>query len=232
LRAHLRATQKQFVWGATSGRGVLESRAISIPDRLGKSNEELSAIAATVASAAQQKAAVSGDLARVDYTFDGLDAWPEPDVDPDARAFFEDRFGVQNAHLLFLGRPQYSVVAVMIRSLKADSVVDVISTQAKEAADQCSGTRPALIALHLIDEISRPDLQTMLKTSNGMHAVTHAVFKGGTRLHVDSVAFTVPQVARTDGAGAKWLSGDLVILNNPEPRFPCPDVRSIFRAAQ
>jgi hypothetical protein len=205
---------------------------ISIPDRLGKSNEELSAISATVASAPQQKAPASGNFARVDYTFDGLDAWPEPDINPDARAFFEDRFGVQNANLLFLGRSRYSVVAVMIRSLKADSVVDAISTQAKEAADQCSGTRPALIALHLIDEISRSDLQTMLKTSNGLHAIAHAVFKGGRRLHVDSVAFTVPQVARTGGVGAKWLSGDLVILNNPEPRFPCPEVRSIFRASQ
>jgi hypothetical protein len=111
-------------------------------------------------------------------------------------------------------------------------VVDAISAQAKEAADQCSGTRPALIALHLIDEISRSDLQTMLKTSNGLHAITHAVFKGGKRLHVDSVAFTVPQVARTDGCGAKWLSGDLIMLNNPEPLFPSTEIRSIFRPAQ
>jgi hypothetical protein len=205
---------------------------ITIPDRLGKSTDELSGIAATVSSATQQKAAASGDHARVDYTFDGLDAWPEPDTDPDARSFFEQRFGVQNANLMFLGRSRFSVVAIMIRSLRADSVVDAISAQAKEAADQCSGTRPALIALHLIDEISRSDLQTMLKTSNGLHAITHAVFKGGKRLHVDSVAFTVPQVARTDGCGAKWLSGDLIMLNNPEPLFPSTEIRSIFRPAQ
>jgi len=120
----------------------------------------------------------------------------------------------------------------MIRSAKADTVVDTISAQAKEAADQCSGTRPALIALHLIDEIDRSDLQTILKTSNGLHAITHAVFKGGKRLHVDSVAFTVPQVSRTDGLGANWLSGDLIILNNPQPLFPCDEIRSIFRPAQ
>jgi len=204
---------------------------ITIPDRLGKSNEELSSIAASLALAAQQKAPASGSHARVDYIFDGLGVWPEPNTSPDARSFFEQRFGVQNAHLLFFGRSGFSVVAVMIKSEKADSVVDAISAQAKEAADQCSGTRPALIALYLIDEINRADLQAMLKTSNELHAITHAVFKGGKRLHVDSVAFTVPQVARTDGFGAKWLSGDLIMLNNPEPRFPCAEIRSIFRPA-
>jgi len=202
---------------------------ITIPDRLGKSNHELSSIAATASSAVLQRASASSDLARVDYTFDGLSPWPEPGTNPDARTFFEERFGVQNANLMFLGHSGFSVVAVMIRSAKPDNVVETISAQAEEAADQCSGTRPALIALHLIDEINRTDLEDLLKTSNGLHAITHAVFKGGKRQHVDSVAFTVPQVAKTDGFGARWLSGSLVMLNNPEPRFPCPEVRSIFR---
>jgi len=131
---------------------------------------------------------------------------------------------------MFLGRANFSIVAVMIRSAKPDNVMKAISGEAKKAADQCSGTRPALVAVHLIDEINRSDLQAMLKTSNGLHAITHAVFESGKRLHVDSVAFTVPQVARTDGRGAKWLSGDLIMLNNPEPRFPCAEIRSIFHA--
>jgi len=167
----------------------------------------------------------------VDLTFDGHDPWPGPD-DPDVVSFFEKRFGVQNANLMFHGRPEFSVVAIMIRSAKADTVVETISTQAKEAADQCSGTRPALIALHLIDEISRPDLQRMLKTSNALHAITDAVLKGGKRQHVDSVAFAVPQVTRTDASRAKWLSGNLVMLYNPQPLFPCDEVRSIFRLPQ
>jgi hypothetical protein len=203
---------------------------ITIPDRLGKSTQELSGIASVLASAVQQKASASSDLATVGYAFDGNDPWPEPD-DPHVLSFFEKRFGAQNANLLFHGRRDFSIVAVMIRSAKADSVVDALSAQAKEAADQCSGTRPALIALHLIDEIDRSDLQTMLQTSNGMHAITHAVFKGGKRQYVDSVAFTVPQVTRADTSGAKWLSGNLVMLNNPQPLFPCDEVRSIFRSA-
>jgi hypothetical protein len=160
---------------------------VTVPDRLGKSNEELSGIVSTVAAAAQQRASASNDLVRVDYTYEALDSWPEPDREPDAAlAFFEERFGLRNSHLLFHGRSGFSVAAVMITSARADSVVDTISDQAKEAAKQCSGTRPALIALHLVDQISRSDLQNMLHTSNGLHTITHAVFKGTNRLHVDS----------------------------------------------
>jgi hypothetical protein len=119
----------------------------------------------------------------------------------------------------------------MIRSAKADGVVDAIASAAKEAADQCSGTRPALVALHLIDQISRPELQAMLTTSNGFHAATHAVFRGGTRQHVDSIAFTVPPSIRPYGPGAVQLSGDLIVLNNPEPLFPRDEVRSVFRVS-
>ena len=117
----------------------------------------------------------------------------------------------------------------MVRSAKADSVVDAIANAAKKAADQCSGTRPALVALHLIDEISRPELQAMLTTPNGFHAVAHALFKDG-KQHVDSIAFTVPQSIRRDASGTKRLSGDLILLNNPQPLFPCDEIRSVFRS--
>jgi hypothetical protein len=166
--------------------------------------------------------------------FENVGSWPEPGPgrDHDAIAFFEERFGIKNSNLLFLGRACFSIVAVMITSSKADTVVDTIADEAKEAADQCSGTRPALITLHLVDQISRSDLQTMLKTPSGLHEIAHAVFKDTGRLHVDSIAFTVPQILRTDGHGAKWLSGDMVAIYNPQPRFPCAEIRSIFRAAK
>jgi hypothetical protein len=203
---------------------------VTLPDRLGKSDQELSAIASIVASAAQQKNTASNDLARVEYVFDDLASLPDPGRDPEAKSFFEQRFGIRNAHLLFHSRPNDAVVAVMIRSDKADTVVNAIADAAKEAADQCSGTRPALIALHLIDEISRPELQAMLTTPNGLHAVAHAVFKGGKRQHVDSIAFTVPQSIRAGGPGIKRLSGDLLVLNNPQPLFRGDEVHSVFRA--
>jgi fructose-specific phosphotransferase system component IIB len=202
---------------------------ITIPDRLGKSNAELSEIAATVATAAQQKGSASKDSGLVDYTLDSLAEWPDPAHDLGARDFFFKRFGVANSHLLFYARPGFSVVAVAITSAKADSVVDALSDQAKEAADQCSGTRPALVALQLIDQIARAELESMLKTPNGLHAIAHAVFKGDTRLHVDSIAFTVPQLAHADGPGATRLSAPVITLFNDKPQFACSEIRSIFR---
>ena len=203
---------------------------VTIPDRLGKSNEAISGIASVVASVAQQEGSASNELAHVEYTFDDIATWPQPWRDPEAKSFFEQRFGIPNANLLFHGRANFSVVAVMIRSAKADRVVEAIANAAKDAADQCSGTRPALLALYLIDEISRPELQAMLTTPNGLHAVTHAVFRGRKRQHVNSIAFTVPQSIRPDGTGAKRLSGDVVVLNNPQPLFPGDEIRSVFRS--
>jgi hypothetical protein len=203
---------------------------VILPDRLGKSNEELSHISSTVADAAVRRGAASNDLAQVEYNFKDLASWPQPGRDEGAREFFEQRFGYTNSNLLFHGRPNFSVVAVMIRSAKADKVVDAISGEAKDAADQCSGTRPALLAIHLIDQIGRAELHELLTSQSGLHTITHAVFKDDKRLHVVSVAFTVSQVARTDNSGATRLSGNAVGLYNPTPKFSCPAVRSIFRA--
>jgi hypothetical protein len=88
---------------------------------------------------------------------------------------------------------------------------------------------PAPIVLHLIDEIDQPDLEAMLKTQNGMHTITHSVFRDGRHPHVDSISFTVPQTIKTDGVGSRWLSGDMIALYNPEPRFPCPEIRTLFQ---
>lgn len=203
---------------------------VTIPDRLGRSNNELFGIASVIAQAAEQKTPVSTALARAEYIFDDIASWPDPNIDAaGALAFFEERFGKQNSHLVFHGRPGFSVIAVMIASAKADSVVDAIGAEAKEAANQCSGTRPALIALHLVDQLSPSDLQELLENPSGIHAITHAVFRGMNRLHVDTVAFSVPQAPRTDGAGARWLSGNMVALYNPQPQFPCGEIRTIFR---
>ena len=90
---------------------------ILVPDRLGRSNEELEGIAAAVTDAVDRKGEVHTPQAHVDYVFDGLDPWPEPGDDSmEAISFFESRFGRQNANLMFHGRSGYSVVAVMIAS--------------------------------------------------------------------------------------------------------------------
>jgi hypothetical protein len=65
---------------------------VTIPDRLGKSNEALSGIGSVVASAVREKGAALSDLAHAEYTFDDIAVWPQPKRDPDAISFFEQRF--------------------------------------------------------------------------------------------------------------------------------------------
>ena len=183
---------------------------VTVPDRLSKSDEVLRTIASSVSAAVDTGAPVSNEGAQVGYTFESFDSWPEPDREPEAAvSFFEQRFGRQNAHLLFHGRPGFSVVAIMVVSAKPDSVVDTIAEQAKEAAEQCSGTRPALIALHLVDPLSRDDLQSMLRIPNGIHTITSSVFRNENRWHVEFDCFHRPASAphgSVEGKVAFWRS--------------------------
>jgi hypothetical protein len=202
---------------------------VTVPDRLDKSNEVLDGIASLIGTAAANMENVSGALARVDYVLDDVTAWPEPGRDAGFHEFYERQFGVQNGHILFSGKRNHSVVAILFKSDKPDAVVETIAAQAKEAAKQCSGTRPAIIALHLVDLVSQDELQSLLTGPSGIHTIAHEVFKSAQRKHVDTVSFTLPQNVKATGDGAKWLSGDMIALFNPEPQFACPEARLLFR---
>lgn len=202
---------------------------VTVPDRLGSSNEELSGIAALVANAAEQRNSVAAPLANVDYIHNDIITWPEPTKDVGSRFFFEQKLGLVNCHLLFHGSVGTSIVAVAIASAKPDSVVKYIAREAKSAADQCSGTRPALIALNLVDQIPHDELEEMLRKPGGIHRIAAAVFESDKRTHVDSIAFTLPQRVQTlDGATS--MSGRLVRLDNPQPKFECLAIKDIFRS--
>jgi hypothetical protein len=203
---------------------------VIIPNRLAPADRELSEIASIVASAGPQNCATSGDLAQVEYRYENISTWPEPNRDRDAYEFFKKRLGAENSHIVFYGRPAHAIVAVMIASAKADSVVDANATQAKNAADQCSGNRPALITMHLIDQISRPELEDLVKTRSGLQTIAHAVFRDTKRSYVDSIVFTLPQLVEIEADGAKRLTGPAGIIFNDKPFFECDRVRSIFKS--
>ena len=206
---------------------------VTVPGRLSKSDEVLRTIASSVSSAVDTGAPVSNETVQVGYTFESLDSWPQPDREPEAAvSFFEQRFGRQNAHLLFHGRPGFSVVAIMVVSAKPDSVVDTIAEQAKEAAEQCSGTRPALQLRSI--SLTRSAAMISIHDQNAeWHSHHYLTPCFGTRTGGTSIRLLSPfcKSRRTDQSGARWLSGDLVMLNNPQPRFVCPELRSIFRGA-
>lgn len=202
---------------------------IVVPDRLGKSPAELNGLVG-LARSAIETGTTSGDLGAVAYWKENGD-WREPasEGDSEARAFFEQRLGGNNCNLFFHGRLGHAIVAASITSRKPDKVVGALSDDAVKAAKQCSGARPAIVTMQLIDPIDREDLRGMLYTPNGLHKIAHAVFKNETRAHVDSIVFSTPQELAPESMGVQRMSAPVLVLHNNEAKFPTEAARSVFR---
>jgi hypothetical protein len=204
---------------------------VTIPSRLESSDEAIKQIAQAVQKAAQQRADVMEPHASVTYGHLSELVWSGPHDDGKIRQLCEERFGVSNAHTHLHARPASSVVVAAFGSTKPDKVVKTLTDRAKEAADQCSGTRPAVVALNMVDPISRTELEGMLGRFNGLHAIARGVFEKEKRSHVDTIAFTVPQTPQFDEAGYTSMKGDVLTLFHPKPRFKCDAIRGLFRLA-
>lgn len=202
---------------------------IVVPDRLGKSPAELNGLAALAKSAIETGETV-GDLGTATY-WKETEVWCEPasEDDAEARAFFEARLGSTNCHLFFHGRPGHAVLAASITSRKPDKVVGALSEDAVKAAKQCSGTRPAIVTMQLIDPIDREDLRELLYTSNGLHKIAHSVFKNDARAHVDSIMFSTPPKLTPESPGTARMSAPVLVLHNDKAKFPTEAARSVFR---
>jgi hypothetical protein len=202
---------------------------IVVPDRLGKSPVELNGLAALTKSALETGEA-AGDFGAVRYWKEtGTLHEPTSEDDAEVRAFFEERLGGINCHLFFHVRPGHAIVAASVTSRKPDKVVGALSEDAVKAAKQCSGTRPAIVTMQLIDPIDREDLRELLYTPNGLHKIAHAVFKNETRAHVDSIMFSTPQQLTQESAGIQRMSAPVLVLNNDKAKFPTQVARSVFR---
>jgi hypothetical protein len=203
---------------------------IVVPDRLGKSPGELNGLAALAKSAIETGETV-GDFGTVTY-WKETGTWRDPasEDDKEARSFFEERLGGTHCHLFFHGRPGHAIVAASITSRKPDKVVGALSDEAVKAAKQCSGTRPAIVTMQLIDPINREDLRGMLCTPNGLHKIAHAVFKNEARAHVDSIMFSTPQQLTPESVGVQRMSASVLVLHNDKAKFPTEAARSVFHA--
>ncbi len=202
---------------------------VTVPRKLESSDAAINQVGQAVTEAAQQRTTITTSEANVVYSHLAELVWSGPHDDGKIRRLCEERFGVSNFHIHLHGRQTFSVVVAAFKSERPDTVVKTATARAKEAADQCSGTRPAVVALNLIDPISRADLQGMLRTPNGLHTIAAGIFETEKRSHVDTIAFTVPQVPEFDEAGFTTLKGDVMTLFNPTPRFSSPAIRDIFR---
>ncbi len=202
---------------------------VTLPARLESSDAALQGAAETIMEAAQQRANATSPLATITYTHHVDLVCSGPQDHDDVHRLCRERFGLVNPHILIHGSPHHSAAIVAVTSERLDTVVKTLVERAKEAAKQCSGNRPAVIALNLVDPISRTELEGMKSSFNGLHAIAAGVFAKGKRLHIDTIAFTVPQTIQFDETGYTSVAGDVLTLNNPRPKFQCPAIRDLFK---
>jgi hypothetical protein len=122
-----------------------------------------------------------------------------------------------------------TLVALAVGSEKVDKAVDAVVRQAKQAADQCTGTRPTILALQLVDMSS--DTSTELVNSNSpLYNVVHQLFGDGRRDHVNFITFMTQQFpgARAQLPTIIHTHGTAGAIMNPHPTFAAEDLKSIF----
>jgi hypothetical protein len=185
LAGYILPTSRRLL--ATGGYHLIRIQA---PDRLDATDRKMKAIACLVEAAVSGRQAGSGDLAVVEHReLDAPATQSGPSIEDLARAMFAAEFGVENGSIMYHGRTHGDgFVAVAVQSAKPDTVVDTLSERAKEAAKQCSGKRPAIVAMQLLD-ISEQALQDAVYKHSGLYEIASAVFKDGRRGHVNSIVF-------------------------------------------
>lgn len=133
-----------------------------VPGRLDGSPQELAALQKVLEATVRTKEDCVVDGIKSEYT--AVDPTQEVNIQDGAdalRQLMDDLFGIGNRHSFCIGETADSFVLVSIESSKPDSTIEYIAEQAKAAADQCTGNRPALIAIQLL-ELTPLDLKTLL----------------------------------------------------------------------
>jgi hypothetical protein len=199
---------------------------LTLPDRLERDERYLKRLGSLVAKSVEGVPATS-DEGRAEYRTLSLKSWPPPhEFEGVARSVLNDVFGAENHHRHFVCHhyaPRQGFGIVAIESQKPDTVLQTIVNQAKGAADQCTGTRPALILVQLV-EIDLEELRVLLDTPSGIHFIAHEVFKNDARSHIDSLVFSLPPEIQTRDVGAP-----VAVIHNPSPRIPSVEAREVFR---
>ena len=204
---------------------------IEVPNRLSAQEQDMQGLADLFARAIVDEGHAEGALAIVDYKI--VDTLPAelPDTTEDKlRSTFLSAFGRQASSIVFYGRPKGAALAIGVTSRAPDKVLDTLADQGKEAAKQCTGDRPAVIAMQ-ITEVTRAQLADSVKGPSGLHKIVHEVLRSEDRRHVDSIAFTVPPILRWSSLiGVTEISGLVGIIHNPAPKHPSDTARQLFEA--
>jgi Holliday junction resolvase len=203
---------------------------IQLPDRLLAHDTIMKNLTALVETAVLTGIAVMQDVAIVEYRRPAAPTqMPVSDIEEQARSMFRSEFHKDVGTILFHGNTSGGgFVAIAVQSLKQDSVIETVSQRAKEAAKQCSGARPAVIAMQLL-EMSPQTLRDAVYGPSRLYDIANAVFGNDNRGHVNSIVFTLPpKLQGTALANIAEATGPVGIIPNPTPTFPSALASELF----
>jgi hypothetical protein len=194
-----------------------------LPDRLKPGDRHLRQLGKVVSEATKGAAAAS-DEGHAEYRTMELKHLLSPqESEVVARDAVAKVFGTENNHRHFMyhlypSRPGLAVVAV--ESEEPDTVLQYIADQAKYGAGQCTGKRPALVLVQLV-EINPEDIRSLLDTPSGIHFPARAP-SGILELALtpERVAknepFLVSVMAEAEGSAPREI-GSLAFFPPPRP---------------
>jgi hypothetical protein len=160
---------------------------LTIPDRLEKNRSELVNLRNIVTLAVRDGASLS-HVGEAQYQVIKMERWPEPDrLESAARELLEKVYGsAGNRHIIAHLSPRYGLLAIGVESQRPDTVVETLADDIKDAADQCSRDRPAVIMIQLV-EITPEELSELSQTRSGIQYIVHQIFKDDKRSHVNAI---------------------------------------------
>lgn len=176
----------------------------TLPDRLHGDQAQMQEIASSISRVLKTGNQIA-DPAPCSVAFKEFDiaaspfsrAVPEDNLQDDVVDFCQSAFGYELHHLMMIFRPGQGAVIVAVQSARKDDVLRSLYRQTKEASRQLSGDRPGVICVNLMDvtadqlhEIADVPRQTGKIT--GLDVITAKLFKSPARVHVHTIAYTVP----------------------------------------
>lgn len=133
---------------------------ITVPNRLDTNEFQIAELANLITAAWNEKSDIRWEQGRIEQIDRDLRLPPLRSED-EIREFLTARLGTVDYNALWRERPGHAVAGIIVVSEKTNSVRASILDEAKRAASQCTGKRPAVVALQLI-EMGRTELEVLL----------------------------------------------------------------------
>lgn len=213
--------------------GGVHLATIEVPNRLVSREPEISGVKVALEKAILASGEYSNAFASVRYrspqvTSRNAGLASGNNRDDYFRNLFKLEFGINDGLILTRARPEFGAFSILARSAAPEAIFDAFIAEAKDAADQCSGRIPAVVAMQLPD-LSEQQMDTLVRGPSGLHLIADALFRDGRRNHVDSIVFTSNAIlTATDLMNISRVGGPGAIIHNPNPAYPSVAARSLF----